>query len=335
MKQITIKENEAGQRFDKLLGKYLNKAPKSFIYKMLRKKNITLNDKKADGSEKIKLGDVVKIFLSDETFDKFSEPVAMEEITKSPKAGKKLNIIYEDEHILLVNKESGMLVQKAEKKDYSLNDAILEYLAEKKEVTQESLRTFKPSICNRIDRNTSGLVAAGKSLAGLQELSLLFKERSLHKYYLCYVSGKLEKKALIKGYLWKNEKNNQVEICSQEKTGAKPIETEYNPIGWGEDITLLEVKLVTGRTHQIRAHLASIGHPIVGDVKYGNKKINEKYGKLCNIKSQLLHAYRIEFPSMDNRLSYLSGRKFIAEVPKEFKRMETQVKKWQHGIPED
>ena len=134
---------------------------------------------------------------------------------------------------------------------------------------------------------------------------------------------------------WQVCRNYQVEIYSQEKTGAKPIETEYNPIGWGGDITLLEVKLVTGRTHQIRAHLASIGHPIIGDGKYGNKKINEKYGKLCNIKSQLLHAYRIEFPFMDNRLSYLSGRKFVAEVPNEFKGMETQVKKWQHGILED
>lgn len=323
MKLIEVKENEAGQRLDKLLGKYLNKAPKSFLYKMLRKKNITLNDKKADGSEKTSLGDVVKIYLSDETFEKFSQTVNVV-IEKKEGSSKRepVSVVYEDENILLINKKSGVLVQKAEKNDYSLNDAILEYLAEKGEVTEETLRTFKPSICNRIDRNTSGLVAAGKSLAGLQELSLLFKERTLHKYYRCFVAGRINKPSSIKGYLYKDEKNNQVKILKQEKKDAKPIETEYTPVFQGEDFTLLEVKLITGRTHQIRAHLASIGHPIIGDVKYGNSKINEKYRKLCKIKSQLLHAYRIEFPQMDNRLSYLSGREFVAEVPEEFLKME-------------
>ena len=322
MKLIEVKENEAGQRLDKLLGKYLNKAPKSFLYKMLRKKNITLNDKKVDGSEKTSLGDVVKIYLSDETYEKFSENVKLVERKEGSSKKEPVSVVYEDENILLVNKKSGMLVQKAEKNDYSLNDAILEYLVEKGEVTEESLKTFKPSICNRIDRNTSGLVAAGKSLVGLQELSLMFKERTLHKYYRCYVAGQVKHSSSIKGYLYKDEKNNQVKILKQETKDAKAIETEYVPIFQGEDFTLLEVKLITGRTHQIRAHLASIGHPIIGDVKYGNAKINEKYRKLCHIKSQLLHAYRIEFPDMDNRLSYLSGQKFTAEVPKEFQRME-------------
>ena len=186
MKEIIVKENEANQRLDKLLAKYLNKAPKSFIYKMLRKKNIKLNEKKADGSEKTKVGDCVKIFLSDETFEKFSEPAKVISVHTGKKQGKKLSVIYEDEHILLVNKESGMLVQKAKPQDYSLNDAILEYLADKEEVTEETLKTFKPSICNRIDRNTSGLVAAGKSLLGLQELSRLFKERTLHNNHFSY-----------------------------------------------------------------------------------------------------------------------------------------------------
>ncbi|MBQ2801297.1 MAG: RluA family pseudouridine synthase [Lachnospiraceae bacterium] len=322
MKEIIVKENEANQRLDKLLAKYLNKAPKSFIYKMLRKKNIKLNEKKADGSEKTKVGDCVKIFLSDETFEKFSEPAKVISVHTGKKQGKKLSVIYEDEHILLVNKESGMLVQKAKPQDYSLNDAILEYLADKEEVTEETLKTFKPSICNRIDRNTSGLVAAGKSLLGLQELSRLFKERTLHKYYLCYVAGTIKEPTKIKGYLWKNEKNNQVEIYSKEREDAKPIATEYRPIAWGEHTTLLEVKLITGRTHQIRAHLSSIGHPIVGDTKYGKKEVNDKYRKECHITSQLLHAYRIEFPKMETKLSYLSGKEFVAEVPKEFKIME-------------
>lgn len=322
MKEIIVKENEANQRLDKLLGKYLNKAPKSFIYKMLRKKNITLNEKKADGSEKTRVGDLVKIFLSDETFEKFSEPAKMPQIHKVKTKTSPLSVIYEDEHILLVNKESGMLVQKAKPQDYSLNDAILEYLADKGEITEETLKTFKPSICNRIDRNTSGLVAAGKSLLGLQELSRLFKERTLHKYYLCYVAGEVKEKTRVSGYLWKNEKTNQVEIYAKERQDAKPIETEYRPIVRGEHTTLLEVKLITGRTHQIRAHLASMGHPIVGDVKYGQKAVNDQYKKQCHIFSQLLHAYRIEFPKMDNKLAYLSEKKFVAEPPKEFKIME-------------
>lgn len=322
MKEIIVKENEADQRLDKLLGKYLNKAPKSFIYKMLRKKNITLNEKKADGSEKTKVGDLVKIFLSDETFEKFSESAKVPQIHIGKTNKTPLSVIYEDEHILLVNKESGMLVQKAKPQDYSLNDAILEYLAEKGQVTEETLKTFKPSICNRIDRNTSGLVAAGKSLLGLQELSRLFKERTLHKYYLCYVAGHVKEKTKIRGYLWKNEKANQVEIYSKQRGDAKLIETEYCPIAQGQYTTLLEVKLITGRTHQIRAHLASIGHPIVGDAKYGEKAVNDQYKKQCHITSQLLHAYRIEFPKMENRLAYLSGREFVAEVPKEFKIME-------------
>ena len=322
MKMIEVKENEAGQRLDKLLGKYLNKAPKSFLYKMLRKKNITLNDKKADGSEKTSLGDVVKIYLSDETFEKFSQVVNVMERKEGSSKKEPLLVVYEDENILLVNKQTGMLVQKAAKNDYSLNDSILEYLLEKGEVTEETLRTFKPSVCNRIDRNTSGLVVAGKSLVGLQEMSLLFKERTIHKYYRCFVAGKITRPSSIKGYLYKDEKNNQVTVLKNEIKDAKAIETEYTPVFQGEDFTLLEVKLITGRTHQIRAHLASIGHPIIGDVKYGNSKINEKYKKMCKIKSQLLHAYRIEFPQMNNRLAYLSGKEFIAEVPTEFVRME-------------
>lgn len=330
MKQIDVKENEAGQRLDKLLGKYLNKASKSFIYKMLRKKNITLNDKKADGSEKTKIGDVVKIYLSDDTFDKFSEQSVISCKNKrenSHKKQKTLDIIYEDENILLVNKKSGMLVQKASPKDYSLNDAILDYLIEKGTVTQDTIRTFKPSICNRIDRNTSGLVSAGKSLAGLQELSQMFKDRTIHKYYRCYVAGKIENPSHVKGYMIKDEKKNQVTISdrmwdSDKSKEAKLIETEYCPIFVGEDYTLLEVTLITGRTHQIRAHLAHIGHPVIGDIKYGNPQINEKYQKKCGIKSQLLHGYRLEFPQLSGKLAYLSKQKFIAPVPEEFKRME-------------
>lgn len=318
MKQIDIGENEAGIRLEKLLTKYLNKAPKSFIFKMLRKKNITLNGKKADGTEKTKVGDVVKLFLSDETIANFRE-------TKEVVSGRTLpglDIVYEDDNILLINKPGGVLVQKASPKDYSLNEMIIDYLEQKGEISKEGFGTFKPSVCNRLDRNTSGLVAAGKSMAGLQELSKMFRERTIHKYYLCYVSGKIDKPSVINGYLYKDEKNNKVTILKEEKKDASQIITEYDPVKISKEFTLLKVKLVTGKSHQIRAHLASIGHPIIGDVKYGRKSVNDKYKKEAGISSQLLHGFELEFPTMEGKLSYLSGKSFQAKVPKEFKRME-------------
>ena len=177
MQSIIVSKNEANQRLDKLLAKYLNKAPKSFLYKMLRKKNITLNGKKADGSEKLVESDEIKLFLAEETIAKFSE-VLVEEVEEG------IQIIYEDENILLINKEVGMLSQKAEKSDVSLVECIITYLVQSNQLTKEELRSFKPSICNRLDRNTSGLVVAGKTLIGLQTMAELFKERTIDKYYL-------------------------------------------------------------------------------------------------------------------------------------------------------
>ncbi len=192
MQEIIVTANEAGQRFDKLLAKYLNDAPKSFIYKMLRKKNIVLNDKKATGNEKLSVGDSVKLYLADDTIAKFSK-------TELITTNAKLDIIYEDENVMMINKPVGMLSQKAEAKDESLVEHVISHLLTLGELTSEDLRKFKPSICNRLDRNTSGLVVAGKSLAGLQEMGALFKERSLKKYYRCLVMGKVSEKQYIKG----------------------------------------------------------------------------------------------------------------------------------------
>lgn len=308
MKEIIIAENEAGQRLDKFLAKYLNEAPKSFFYKMLRKKNIVLNGKKATGNEKLNLGDSVKLFLADETIEKFSS-------NNIQKATADLNIIYEDEHVMLINKPVGMLSQKADQKDESLVEYLITYLLESGSITKEQLKTFHPSVCNRLDRNTSGMVAAGKSLAGLQRLSELFKDRSLKKYYRCLVKGKIEDKQYIKGYLYKDEKINKVTVLKKPKEDSLPIETEYRPVAVFDDCTLLEVHLITGRTHQIRAHLASVGHPIIGDYKYGNKRINDIYKKEYGLESQLLHAYRLEFPNLDGALSKVSEKTFIAELP--------------------
>ena len=329
MQEIAIGKNEAGQRLDKFLAKYMNLAPKSFFYKMMRKKNITLNGKKCEGAEKLAEGDVVKLFLSDETIAGFTE-VKVQKIQKTKK--QKLDVIYEDEHILLVNKPTGMLSQKAKESDTSLVEYLIDYLLDSGAITEESMRSFRPAPCNRLDRNTSGIVACGKSLAGLQMLSEVFRDRSIHKYYQCIVVGEMKDSKTIDGWLLKDEVTNKVQIFKAEVKDSLPIKTKYEPLATNGKYTLLKVTLLTGRSHQIRAHLASIGHPIVGDTKYGTVRkgaarngrgttgaatAEEKY----QIRSQLLHSYRLEFPKLSEPFEYLSGKCYEAPLPKDFVRV--------------
>jgi len=316
MKEFQIRDNEAGQRFDKYLSKLLRNAPKSFFYKMLRKKNITLNGKKATGNEKLEAGDQVKLFLSDETFDKFSQQ------DKAARAVTTLDVLYEDADVLLINKPAGMLSQPDDTKEPSMVEYVIGYLLEKGELTEEDLWTFRPSVCNRLDKNTSGIIAAGKSLVGLQELSELFHDRTVHKEYLCIVKGVLHEKKHIKGYLYKDTKQNKVTIYKQKQKEAQPIETVYEPLDDNGEVTLLKVGLITGRTHQIRAHLASEGHPLAGDTKYGQDAFNRRYREKYQLKHQLLHAFRLSFPDgMEGRLSDLSGKCFRAPLPAQFERI--------------
>ena len=317
MRMLTVTDREAGQRLDKLLAKYLNQAGKGFIYKMIRKKNITLNGRRCDGSEKLEEGDQIRLFLSDETLERFSKP----EIP-AVKKKVKLDVIYEDDQILLVNKPWGILSQKASSSDVSLNEEIQSYLLEKGEINEESLRSFRPSVCNRLDRNTSGIVAAAKTIPAAQYLSEVFRDRSVHKYYHCLTAGTLEKPERIRGYLTKDGKTNQVRIA-REPLGneSAAIETAYRPLGSREGVTLLEVCLITGRSHQIRAHLASIGHPVVGDTKYGDPEVNDRYRKEYGLKSQFLHSFRLELPELPAPLEALSGRVFEAEFPPVMRRI--------------
>lgn len=320
MREIIINSNEAGQRLDKFLSKYMSLAPKSFFYKMLRKKNITLNAKKASGQEKLCEGDAVKLFLSDETIEKFTERKSVSQQKGIAKA--ELDILYEDRNTIFINKPAGVLSQKASKDDISLVEYVIGYLLESHQITEEELRTFHPSVCNRLDRNTSGIVAAGKSLAALQQLSAMFHDRSIRKYYLCLVKGTVSRTARLSGYLTKDSRTNRVTVQSVKPdpqiTGAAPIETEYRPLKAAGGTTLLEVHLITGKTHQIRAHLAAEGHPLIGDYKYGDRHLNDEFKRSYGLESQMLHSCRLCFPHCTGALSPLSGKELTADPPELF-----------------
>ncbi len=344
MYQAFITEREAGQRLDKYLHRILPNAGSGFLYKMLRKKNITLNGKKAEGSEKIAVGDSVKIFFAQETLEKFMGQAAacgssesrntengleaynvpVREYLAACRQIKGITVLYENDHILIADKPAGVLSQKADRNSLSLNEWLIGYLLEKKEVSGETLFFYKPSVCNRLDRNTSGIVLCAKTLRGAQLLGGLLKDRTLHKYYQLYVKGRVEEKCLIEGYLCKDEKRNKVSVIlggagSHADMGQGAyIKTAYSPLRIERDKTLLEVELFTGKPHQIRAHLAGIGHPLLGDYKYGDRAWNETYRRKFGVRAQLLHACRVVFPQLEEPFADLSGQSFSCEPPEIF-----------------
>ncbi len=348
LRQIT--NREAGQRLDRYLYKLLPQAGAGFLHKMLRKKNITLNGKKAEGNEKLAAGDQIAVFFAEETLRKFMghEPdgnpadttvptsdfaagIPLEEYHKAYKAYPDVSVIYEDSHILLADKPAGILTQKAAQTDLSLNEWLIGYLLNCKEITASELDTYRPSVCNRLDRNTSGIVLCAKTVQGAQLLSSLLQERTLHKYYQLYVKGVVRDSQMIEGCLSKDTRRNKVTIqlnLRPEGSGAEKesyIKTYYRPLRVETDKTLLEVELITGKPHQIRAHLASIGHPLLGDYKYGDKDWNDYYKRTCQIRSQLLHAYKVTFPELEPPFTEISGRTFRTGLPELFTRASEQT----------
>lgn len=319
MRQIVIRENEAGQRFDKFIHKYMPLAPSSFIYKMLRKKDITLNGKRTEGKEKLVKGDQVVFFLSEETISGFqNRESSIGEYQRAYMKFKEIRVIYEDPGILILNKPANILSQKAEKTDISANEWVIGYLLATNQITTEQLKTFKPSICNRLDRNTQGLIIGSKSLASSQAMTELIRLHQVRKFYRLFVKGRIDKEELLEGYLTKENEKNLVHLTEKADENASYIKTRYYPLKHFADRTLMEVELITGKTHQIRIHMAGIGHPILGDYKYGDRACNEKYRTKYGIKSQLLYACRLEFEKLEEPLKWLSGKTVIAPVPKEF-----------------
>ncbi len=340
MIEITIDAANSKQRADKFITRTLPGASKSLIYKQIRKKNITLNGSKMTGSETLNIGDTIQFFFSDDTYNKFVNAVDLSQFDGIVNLSKRayesiikgVSVIYEDKNIILMNKPVGVLSQSSASNECSLNEWLIGYLIDTKQLTVAELPSFKPSVLNRLDRNTSGIIIGSKSLLGANIISKMLKDRTLDKYYLTYVCGKMDKQLTLSGYHHKDAINNIVTIKNTLEANDNPddydeIHTSFKPIRVVSnnrigDITLLEVKLITGKSHQIRAHLASIGHPIVGDHKYGDSKLNRSIFSL-NINNQMLHAYKLVIPdNMPEGMDNLSNKVFTCNPPAEWRKID-------------
>jgi len=304
MREITVNANDAGQRLDKFLSKTLKELPKSLMCKYIRKKCIKVNGKRCEVSTRLVEGDVLTFFIKDEFFEpKYDEYDFL-------KAPVKLDIVYEDANIMLLNKKPGLLVHPDETYHFdSLIARVQHYLYDKGEYDPADQNSFVPALVNRIDRNTCGIVIAVKNSESLRIMNQKMKDRELEKFYICKVVGRFkDKSGLLEDFLTKDEKKKKVFVSQKRTPDSKTIRTQYKVLSEDKNMSVLEVKLLTGRTHQIRAHMAFIGHPIVGDGKYGENKVNRalgfKYQALCSYK------LKFKFKSDAGRLQYLNGKCF-------------------------
>ena len=307
LRKVTILKNDEGQRLDKFLTKAYPNLPQSVLYKCIRTKDVKLNGKRCQISDRLREGDVLSLYWQEEFFQKEERQY---DFLKAPLT---LSVLYEDENILLLDKKPGLIVHPDENYHFdSLIARVQHYLYDKKEYRPEEENAFAPALINRIDRNTGGIVMAAKNAEALRIMNQKVKDREMHKYYLCVVCGRLsEKEETLTGYLEKNETQNRVYISRRPTENAKSIRTRYRVLEERRDFSLLEVELLTGRTHQIRAHFASIGHPLAGDGKYGKNDWNKRSG----FPYQALYSYKLRFDFSTDAgiLQNLDGREFTAE----------------------
>jgi 23S rRNA pseudouridine955/2504/2580 synthase len=308
MHSFEIGANDAGQRLDKFLAKAVPALPASLLYKSMRRKRIKLNGKRCEGAAKLRIGDVVELYLADEFFTPPAYPFLA--------AGSDVHILYEDDNLLRIDKPPGLVVHEDSGGEQdTLIHRIQRYLYEKGAFDPARENSFAPALCNRIDRNTGGIVLAAKNFEALQILSEKIKNRELGKFYLCLVHGvPSPPSAILRGWHVKNAADNKVSITPRRVPGAKSAVTAYTVLEERGDHSLVEVELHTGRTHQIRAHMAAIGHPLLGDTKYGLNKMNRAYP----YKFQALYAYKLtfRFTTDAGRLAYLYGKTFqVQSVP--------------------
>ncbi len=310
MRTLYIKQNDAGQRLDKFLSKAVKAMPKSLMYKCIRTKKIKVNRKRTEIGYILCEGDTVEMFVSEEFFADTAAEQAFMKLTPH------LDIIYEDENIMLLEKKPGLIVHSDDEEEVNtLIGHVKAYLYRKGEYKPEDEQSFAPALCNRIDRNTGGIVIAAKNAEALRVMNEKIKNDELSKFYLAAIHGNPKKKSdTLKGYLKKDSSNNRVDIVTTPRAGYKEIITKYHVLEEKHDLSLVEVELVTGRTHQIRAHLSSIGHPLLGDGKYGVNRDDKKIG----YKFQALYAYRLEFKfkGKGTVLDYLDGKVFFADREK-------------------
>ncbi len=314
MIKLTITKNEENQRIDKFLKKYFRKAPLSYIYKLIRK-NTKLNGKRPEQGTKLSEGDELCLYISEEDAESYQGKEAVSKVKRS------FRIAYEDENLLIAEKPFGLLTHGTrEEKRNTLANQVIGYLIQTGEYVPSAERTFVPSPVNRLDRNTTGLVIFGKNYAAVQTLSRMIRERGfVSKYYLTLVCGELLETLTLHGWMEKDEVANRVTVkknaSEEEKNTFKQMETVVRPVLCAKGYTLAEIELITGRTHQIRAHLASEGYPIVGDSKYGNAAVNRKIKQRFGLSAQFLHAYRLVFKRSLAPLEYLKGKSFSSSLP--------------------